>query len=149
MKSKVYLSSLHQDLIDRVRTEKQFKSLGGAEAWTLCCDGFCCILDFSKFQNPADLVTKKRDSLSWYIRKEDFGGLLWNPHTNRVFELDEEAYEVLMTLQEGTGLERAVKQHGVQVGELHTLLAQISDTPPKKAKAAKKGRRGTKRAGSN
>ena len=146
MKAKLYLSSLHQDLIDQVRTEKQFARLGDEQAWTLCCDGFCCILDFSKYQNPADLVSRKQDSMSWYIRKEDFGGLLWNPRTNRVFELDQEAYDVLMTLQEGTGMDRAVKKHGIRDAELHTLMAQISESaePAKKARTAKKKPRSSK-----
>jgi hypothetical protein len=135
MKANLYLSSLHQDLIDQVRTEQEFKRVGGGVAWTLCCDGFCCVLDFSKFQDPTDLVSAKRDPLRWYIRKEDFGGLLWNPDTNRVFELDDQAYNVLMTLQEGTGLKRALKTHRIQVNELHALLAQVSEPAPRKEKA--------------
>ena len=127
MKATLYLSKLHQDLIDGVRDVKQFKQIGDPLALTICCDGFCCILDFSKFQNPADLVSRKRQSMSWYIRKEDFGALLWNPDTNRVFELDDEAYKVLMTLQKGR-LEKAIKEHGIKPGELHMLLAQISET---------------------
>jgi len=128
MKAKPYLLKLHQDLIDGVRDVEQFKKLGDQQAWTLCCDGFCCILDFSKFQNPMDLVSRKKDWMRWHIRKEDFGALLWNPDTNRVFELDDEAYKVLMTLQEGTGLEKAVREYGVRASELHMLLAQISET---------------------
>ncbi|GJQ60244.1 MAG: hypothetical protein D8M57_15765 [Candidatus Scalindua sp. AMX11] len=128
MKAKLYLSKLHQDLIDAVRDKNQFKKLGDQQAWMLCCDGFCCILDFSKFQNPMDLVSRKKDWMSWYIRKEDFGALLWNPDTNRVFELDDEAYKVLMTLQEGTGLKKAVQEYGVRESDLHMLLAQISES---------------------
>jgi hypothetical protein len=124
----LYLPSLHQDLIDEVRNVDQFKQPGDSEAWRLCCDGFCCILDFKKYQNPLDLVSRKKDWMSWYIRKENFGALLWNPATNRVFELDDEAYKVLMTLQEGTGLEKAVKEYGVQASDLYRLLAQISET---------------------
>lgn len=127
MKAKLYLSSLHQDLIDGVRDVNQFKTLGDQPAWTLCCDGFCCILDFSKFQDPMDLLSRKKDRTSWHIRKEDFGALLWNPDSNRVFELDDEVYKVLMTLQEGTGLEKAVQEHGVRASDLHMLLAQISE----------------------
>lgn len=126
MKAKLYLPRLHQDLIDEVRNVDQFKNLGG-EAWTLCCDGFCCILNF-KYQNPIDLVSRRDEWMSWYIRKEDFGALLWNPKTNRVFELDDEAYKVLMTLQEGTGLEKVVKEYGVQASDLYMLLAQISES---------------------
>ena len=146
MKAKLYLSSLHQDLIDKVRTEKQFARLGDEQAWTLCCDGFCCILDFSKYQNPADLVSRKQEPMSWYIRREDFGGLLWNPSTNRVFELDQEAFDVLMTLQEGTGMGRVAKKHGIQDAEVHKLMAQISESvePAKKAKATKRKSRSKK-----
>ncbi len=128
MRAKLYLSSLHQDLIDGVQTAEEFKRLGDDQAWTLCCDGFCCILDFSKFQNPQDLVAKRQATQGWYIRKEEFGGLLWNPDTNRVFELDSEAFKVLMTLQEGTGTEKAVREHGVSLSDLHKLMAQISET---------------------
>lgn len=127
MKASVYLSSLHQDLIDNIRTEEEFSKIGNA-AWTLCCDGFCCILDFSKFTDPRDLVANDPKPMSWYIRREEFGGLLWNPDTNRVFELDKEACDLLLTLQEGTGLERAAKKYGVTAAQVHSLMAQISET---------------------
>ena len=140
MKAKLYLSKLHQDLIDGVRDVNQFRKLGDSQAWTLCCDGFCCILDFSKYQNPLDLVSRKKHWMSWYIRKEDFGALLWNPDTNRVFELDDKAYQVLMTLQEGTGIEKAVKEHKIKESELHMLLAQISETAGAGRKAAAKSK---------
>jgi hypothetical protein len=128
MEAKLYLSKLHQDLIDNVKTVEQFKKLGDALAWNLCCDGFCCILDFNKIANPADLISRKPDYMRWYIRKEDFGALLWNPATNKVYELDDEAFKVLMTLQEGTGLEKAVKEHKVKESDLFKLLATISET---------------------
>ncbi len=128
MRAKLYLSKLHQDLIDGVKDINQFKRIGDELAWVLCCDGFCCILDFSKFQNPMDLVSRKKDYTSFHIRKEKFGALLWNPDTNQVFELDDEAYKVLLTLQEGTGFDKAVKEHGIEASELHMLLAKISET---------------------
>jgi hypothetical protein len=78
------------------------------------------------------LVSKERNKwMSWYIRKEKTGALLWNPDTNRVFELDDEAYNVLMTLQEGTGFEKAIQEHGIKAGDLYTLLAQISEPQEK------------------
>lgn len=139
MKAQLYMSKLHQDLIDGVKDINQFKRLGDPQAWVVCCDGLCCVLDFNKYQNPIDLVISRKDWTSWYIRKEDFGALLWNPATNRVFELDDEAYKVLMTLQEGTGLKKAVKEYGVKESDLHMLLAQVSETAkPVKNKANKK-----------
>ncbi len=142
MKAKLYLSKLHQDLIDGVRDIEQFRKLGGnPQAWVLCCDGFCCILDFSKFQNPADLVSKKRDYMSWHIRQEESGAILWNPATNRVYELDEEAYKVMMTLQEGSGLEKAVQEHGLKETDLYKLLAQISETSEPAKKPHKTGKK--------
>ncbi|HLP62633.1 MAG TPA: hypothetical protein VK186_27585 [Candidatus Deferrimicrobium sp.] len=129
MKAKIYLSKLHQDLIDGVKDLNTFKGIGDRLAWNLCCDGFCCILDFRKFQNPLDLVSReKKNWMSWYIRKEKSGALLWNPKTNRVFELDDEAFNVLMTLQEGAGLEKAIQEYGVKESDLYSLLAQISET---------------------
>jgi len=129
MKAKLYLSKLHQDLIDSVRDIEQFKRLGDdPHSLAVCCDGFCCILDFDKFQDPADLVSRKKDYMSWHIRQEKSGAILWNPATNRVYELDDEAYKVMMTLQEGTGLKKAVQEHGVKESDLYKLLAQISET---------------------
>ncbi len=146
MKAKLYLSKLHQDLIDGVKDLSEFSKLGTPEAWTLCCDGFCCILDFSKFQHPIDEVAGKKDYMSWYIRKESFGALLWNPATNRVYELDDEAYKVLMTLQEGTGLKKAIREYGVKESDLHMLLAQISETgkPTDKKSAGRGGKKSKK-----
>ena len=128
MKAKVYLSELHQDLIDGVTDIEKFRETGDPAAWVLCCDGLCCILDFSKFINPRDLVSVRENWTKWHIRKEKFGALLWNPDTNRVFELDDEAYKVLMTLQEGTGIEKARKLYNVNDSDIHKLLATISDS---------------------
>ncbi|MFZ6026172.1 MAG: hypothetical protein ACOYYS_00535 [Chloroflexota bacterium] len=133
MEAKLYLAKMHQDMIDGVKNLEEFKRIGDAAAWTLCCDGFCCILDFSKVINRSDLVTRKQDWTSWYIRKEEFGALLWNPDTNRVFELDDEAYKTLMTLQEGTGLEKVTREYGVKAEAIFKLLAQISETPETRA----------------
>ncbi len=128
MKAEVYLTELHQDLIDGVKDIEQFRKTGNPEALVICCDGFCCILDFSKFQNPIDLVSKREKWLKWHMRKEKFGALLWNPDTNKVFKLDEEAYNLLMTLQEGTGIEKAKELYHKNESDIHLLLSQISDT---------------------
>lgn len=134
MKVELYLESLHQDLIDgakdvgQARDLERFRRLGDERAWVLCCDGFCCILDFSKYQDPRDLVSTRPDPRRWHVRREPFGGLLWNPHTNRVFKLDQEAFEVLLTLQEGTGLAKATRDHGVSERDLHLLMAQIAES---------------------
>jgi len=134
VEAKLYLPSLYQDIIDEVPMAKWPRWLR-----TWCCDRFCCVLDFSS--EILNLVLQEKNWMRWYIRKEDFGALLWNPATNRVYELDDEACTVLMALQEGRDFEKVSEEYGVQASGLLMLLAEISKTtePPVKKYNTKRG----------
>lgn len=143
MNAQLYLKELTQEQIDI----DSYQGTYGNVAWTLCCDAFCCILDFSANLTPEDLVTRspvdrtrlsvgfKTKRLDWMLREESFGGLLWNTSTGHVFQLDPEAYGVLSRLEKGASLREIAEQHEISESDIHQLLADISRTemqPPER-----------------
>jgi hypothetical protein len=138
----LYLGDITQEEINIGAFQKHYNP-----SLTVCCDGFCCILDFSKGLRPEDLVGNpvdkliprlsvgvERSHLDWLIRKEEFGGLLWNLHTGHVLQLDHEAYAVLRDLAQGKTLNQLAKAHDIEVTEIHQLLAAVTrkyETPQK------------------
>lgn len=134
MEAKLYLWDLNQDRIrtERMVSKEEIEKMFTPDdfSWVLCCDAFCCILDFSFRVDKLDEIKlkdlKERANFRWHIREEKFGGLLWNPQTGHVFQLDKEAYQVLRALEEGMKVEEVERKFTVSGSKIHSLLADIS-----------------------
>ena len=122
MKARLYLGEITQD---RIRASKFSERPAADLGWVLCCDGFCCILNFKR-ELDDDLPDVERPSLAWQLREEPFGGLLWNTGTGHVFQLDQTAYRALRELAEGASVNELAKRHNVEESELYTLLAEVT-----------------------
>lgn len=136
MEAELYLWDLNQDKIglDKVINPEDVERVfgpGNEAAWVLCCDAFCCILDFSNRIDRLEEVSfadmRRKARFRWQMRQEKYGGLLWNPHTGHVFKLDQEAFEILRELEEGVGLETVEEKFNVSSSDLHKFLATISE----------------------
>lgn len=138
MKAELYLWDLNQDkigvekVVEKADIEKVFGPGDEAvEGWVLCCDAFCCILDFSfnvdRLEEISFADLKRRAGFRWQMRQERFGGLLWNPHTGHVFKLDSEAFELLRELEEGSEIETVERKFKISATEIHRFLATISE----------------------
>jgi len=58
----------------------------------------CCILDFSLVK-PGDLVSQPYRG--FLLRKEEEGGMMWNPRTGAVYKLNDDAYHAVLDLENG------------------------------------------------
>lgn len=98
MEIKLYLRKINQEMIDSGRRK------GPISRETGKCDIYgswtkqCCILDF-KEPSPGEEVELPRRG--WFMRKEEVGGLIWDPRTSAVYQLDEEAFQTLLELDHG------------------------------------------------
>ena len=97
MKLKVFLNKINQEMIDTGRRSR-VEELAGCDIY-VSWKNTCCVLDFS-VENPEDAISlPMREGLM--MRKEDVGGLIWDPKTSAVYQVDEEAYHALLDLDRG------------------------------------------------
>lgn len=84
MKIELYLKKINQENIKSGNEVNPTKcEIYGS--WTVSC----CILQVQSSPKKCDYL----------IRKEEFGGLLWDSKTGSVYKLDEEAYRTLTELE--------------------------------------------------
>jgi len=114
MRIERYLEKINQEMISTPKVSR--KSIVEGCCIYVSWKKSCCILDFS-FVSPQDYVSTPIP-LHWMMRSEADGGLLWNPKSGEVFKLDEEAYSVMVELQNGK-TERAIAK------ELHLKPDQV------------------------
>lgn len=133
MRARLYLGDISQE---KIRPEKIGKaSLAeyfkpGDAGIVICCDAFCCILDCDRPVDPRELVTRKERQAQWaptlVLRKEKFGGLVWNRQTGHVWEIDEKATRVCFDLAKGRALKKVCEKHEVNESDLFSLLAEVT-----------------------
>ncbi len=58
-------------------------------------------------------------------RREEFGGLIYNPKTTVVYKADKEAIDVLEDLQKGTKPEEVIGKRNLDKGSLDRFVSQI------------------------
>lgn len=133
MRAKLYLGDISQekikpDKIGKVAVKEYFKP--GGNAIVICCDAFCCILDCDRPVHPGDLVTHEEKIRKWgpelVLRKEKFGGLVWNRRTGHVWEIGQKETKICLELARGKKLKDVIKEHDVTESELYGLLADVT-----------------------
>jgi len=121
LKAKLYLGRIAQEKIGHDNFTKPDIDNG----IVICCDGLCCVLDFSKFIDPKDLVAKKQ-KFKWMLREESFGGLLWNAQSDHVFELNHAAFSVLRELTSGKSVEDVSEKLNIEESDIYQLFAEVT-----------------------
>jgi hypothetical protein len=133
MKAKLYLGDISQERIKpekigKVSVKEYFKK--DDKAIVICCDAFCCILDCSRPVHPEDLVTYEERVRKWgpelVLRKEKFGGLVWNRRTGHIWELGQKETKICLELARGKSLNEVIKEQDVTESELFSLLADVT-----------------------
>lgn len=131
LNAKLYLGRIAQEKIGhrKFSSEKLGQAKFGRrdidKGLVLCCDGLCCVLDFSKILDPGDLVTRNRQ-FKWMLRQEPFGGLIWNAQSDHVFQLNHAAYSVLKELTTGKSVEEVSDKMQVQESDIYRLFSKIT-----------------------
>lgn len=133
MRAKLYLGDISQEKIKpakigKIPVKDYFNP--GDSAIVICCDAFCCILDCDRPVNPEDLVSRPERVKQWapelVLRKERFGGLVWNRKTGHVWEIGTKETKICFDFARGKSLKEVSKKHGVSESELFTLLADVT-----------------------
>lgn len=115
MKLELFAKKINQEMI---------RTGAGARAG---CDYYaswtksCCILDFGKLRDRGDRVKP-----GLMMRREDAGGLVWNPRTGAVYKADERAYHALLDIEAGLRDELVAQRNGVTAAQVKSLHAQLS-----------------------
>jgi hypothetical protein len=117
MKIELYLKQINQEMIDAGRVARP-----GAE-WTVSWPKECCVLDFSLAPHE-DLVQPARPG--FMLRKEDEGGMFWDPRTGAVYKVDEEAYHALLDLDRGFSELDVARRLKVPAKEVNALTRQLA-----------------------
>jgi len=76
----------------------------------------------SNNMNPSLLLKRVK---RWKCRKEDFGGIFYDPDTNVVLGGDEEAFRFVRLFQSGVSVDTAVRQLGVSKIKLKRFYESI------------------------
>ena len=83
----------------------------------------CCVLDFS-IQHPDELISFPiREGL--IMRKEDVGGLIWDPKTGSVYQVDEEAYHALLDLDHGLSEVEVARRIQIPLKSIKSLTNKL------------------------
>jgi len=82
----------------------------------------CCILDFSLVK-PGDLVTNPARGL--VLRKEDDGGMMWNPRSGAVYKLNEDAYHAILDLESGSSEYEIARRNDLELGAVRAMLTKL------------------------
>ncbi len=123
LKARLYLGRIAQEKIGSAKFGKPDMDNG----IVICCDGLCCVLDFSKFVDPGD-IAKRRQNNKWMLREEPFGGLLWNTQSDHVFELNHDAYSIMKAMASGKSVEDVSEEYHVAESDIYSLFSQVTKT---------------------
>lgn len=119
MKVELYLKNINQEMIDAGRISPGEKQVG----WTVSWPKECCILDFSL----GDFEEIVQPAFRGYmLRKEEEGGMFWDPRSGAVYKVDEEAYHALLELDSGFSVREVARRMKVPVKEISSLVREVS-----------------------
>lgn len=82
----------------------------------------CCILDFSLVK-PGDLVSNPVRGL--LIRKEPDGGMIWNPRSGAVYKVNEDAYHVIIDVENGLSETEVAKRNKMTLRATQNFMQQL------------------------
>ena len=82
----------------------------------------CCILDFSLVK-PGDLVSNPIRGM--FIRKEPGGGMIWNPRSGAVYKVNEDAYHVILDVENGLSETEIAKRNGMTLRAAQYFMKQL------------------------
>lgn len=129
MRAKLYLGDISQEKIKPGKIVRPLAEYFKPDAsLVICCDAFCCILDCDRPGNYDDIIypQDKRWAPELVLRREKFGGLIWNRKTGHVWQISEKATKICYDFAKGADLGTVCKKHEVTESDLFTLLADVS-----------------------
>jgi hypothetical protein len=107
----------------------------------ICCVIQCCILDFSfsidnKIKQlinipPEDYKTMLSSIKEKYLnkgiiyRREKDYGLVWNAYSRKVYQLDNDAIDVLESIDKNVNIMDIIENRGIQLSDVQYLLQMI------------------------
>ena len=118
MKIELYLKNINQEMIDAGR---RVRGRGEAE-WVVSWPKSCCILDFS--MAPHDILSDP-PMRGLMMRKDDEGGMFWDPKTGAVYKVDEEAYHTMLELDRGFSEREVARRMRISPRKVRGLTDQL------------------------
>ena len=114
------------ELFLRNITQETFRGDVGADwngnVWSVSC----CVLNLGKLSR--DDVVLPAEQQGFILRSEPEGGIFWDPDSNAVYRVDQEAYHAMLELDRGTSENEIARRLGVprtSVDDLVRSLTQI------------------------
>ncbi|MCE7743678.1 MAG: hypothetical protein GPJ52_00940 [Candidatus Heimdallarchaeota archaeon] len=120
MKIELFLRKINQDRI--IEQLKPTKGVDRSVEWIVSWPKSCCILDFSKVPD-SDAVVKP----GYLLREEKVGGMLWDPRSNAVYKLDEEAYHTIIEMEHFKDPAKVAERVGVNEKEVIEFINQLRE----------------------
>lgn len=128
MRIELLMRSLDQEFSDR-SIDKKYNHGKKYDRWPFdywSHDRHC---DRWSYQQSHQVTDHQRESLSSYVklRKESFGGVLYDMLTKAVFKLDNEAFQAISLLVSGVAFHDLSKHMNATDKEFNTLKASLLD----------------------
>ncbi|GLI54507.1 hypothetical protein PM10SUCC1_00220 [Propionigenium maris DSM 9537] len=129
---KLYLERINQEMINKHKAneiiemidkaiieKKDYDPDWGGNLW----EKECCILNFDK-KNP-NICDLQKIGEFITMRREKFGALVWVRKTNKVYQIDDQAFMVLNNLDHGVSINQAAKSADVPVEDIKSLIVEL------------------------
>lgn len=82
----------------------------------------CCVVGLA---GPGD-VTLPPERWGFILRKEQYGGIFWDPGSNAVYEVDVDAYNAMIELNRGVTEEETARRLGLSVDSVKELVQRLT-----------------------
>lgn len=130
MKVELFLRDINQDIIKKPKELRRVGVNPEEIQWTKeCCIGNCCIFKSNSYR-PDD-VRPGDFNKGLILRKERFGGLLWDSTTGKVFKLDSEAYNLFKDIEKSESIDSILEKHKLNKTKLRTILKKVGKASDK------------------
>lgn len=86
----------------------------------------CCVINIGARRAEDELVLPSRGR-GFVLRREREGGIFWDPITNAVYRVDDEAYNAMLELDRGLTEGEVARRLGVERGAVRELVQTLGE----------------------
>ena len=116
MKVKLFLEHLTQE-----QFATDLSSNWNGNVWSVSC----CVVNFGGRPRKAEVKLPGPDR-GFALRREGEGGIFWDPITNGVYTVDEEAYNAILELDRGLSESEVARRIGVKTKDVMKLVRKLN-----------------------
>lgn len=111
--------------LEHITQERFARGLGddwNGNVWSVPC----CVINIGA-RRPQDEVVLPARERGFVLRREEEGGIFWDPMTNAVYRVDDEAYNAMLELDRGLSEAEVARRLGVEYGAVRDLVRSLDE----------------------